>query len=307
MPEMPDAKIVETRDLTKHYKDVAALVDCTLDVEPGEVLGLLGPNGSGKTTLLRTLLGFLRPTSGSARIFGHDCWHESVAVHGKVAYLPGDARLPRWMRGRDVLDFFSRVRADGDTRRARALADRLELDLSRRVATMSTGMRQKLALVSVLSSATPLLILDEPTTSLDPTVRRDVLELVAEAKAAGRTVVFSSHVLSEVEEACDRVIVLRKGRLVHTQVMEELKQRHRICASLCGELAEVPPAIACRITIDHDDIANRVRIETEDGLTDLLSWLGTLPLAEVRIEPLGLRAVYEKYHTAPEVPNDATE
>ena len=304
---MADSKVVETRGLSKHYKEVAALVDCTLDVDSGEILGLLGPNGSGKTTLLRTLLGFLKPTDGSARVFGHDCWNESVAVHRNVGYLPGDARLPRWMRGRDVLDFFSRVRVEGDSKRAFTLADRLDLDLTRRVAAMSTGMRQKLALASVMATGTPLLILDEPTANLDPTVRRDVLNLVAEAKAAGRTVVFSSHVLSEVEEACDRVVVLRKGRLVHTQVMRELKQRHRICATLCGKLAEVPSAIAGRITIEHDARANQVRIETEDELADLLSWLGTLPLDEVRIEPLGLRAVYEEFHTAQDLTADSTE
>jgi ABC-2 type transport system ATP-binding protein len=299
---MPQVATVETRELTKCYADVAALVDCSLTVHTGEVLGLLGPNGSGKTTLLRLLLGFLRPTRGVSRVFGHDCWRDSVTVHGKVAYLPGDARLPRWMRGRDVLDFFSRVRSDGDIERAQTLARRLDLDLSRRVANMSTGMRQKLALSAVLSSAAPLAILDEPTANLDPTARREVLELVAEAKASGRTIVFSSHVLAEVEEACDRVVVLRAGRLVHSQVMEELKRRHRIRASLAGELANVPPDIARRIAIDHDAAAERITIDTEDGLAELLSWLATLPLAEVQIEPLGLRAVYEQFHAAAECP-----
>lgn len=299
---MPQASVVETQDLTKRYAEVTALVDCSLAVREGEVLGLLGPNGSGKTTLLRVLLGFLRPSHGTGRVFGHDCWQDSVTIHSKVAYLPGDTRLPRWMRGHDVLSFFSGVRSDGDLQRARSLADRLDLDLSRRVANMSTGMRQKVALAAVMSSSAPLVILDEPTANLDPTVRRDVLELVAEAKAAGRTVVFSSHVLSEVEEACDRVVMLRQGRLVHTQVIDELKRRHRIQASLTGEMSAVPQAIANRITIertlDPDTTTESITIETEDGLQDLLSWLATLPLSEVQIEPLGLRAVYEQYHSA---------
>ena len=295
---MPTTAIIETRALTKRYPEVTALEDCSLAVRPGEVLGLLGPNGSGKTTLVRLLLGFLRPTRGSGTILGLDCWRESVAVHQKVAYLPGDARLPRWMRGRDVLDFFVRIRSDGNRPRALQLAERLDLDLNRRVANMSTGMRQKLALASVLSSSAPLVILDEPTANLDPTVRRDVLALVGEATSAGRTVVFSSHVLSEVEEACDRVIVLRQGQLVHTQVIDDLKRRHRIRASLAGEMAAVPPEIARQVSIEHDKLAKNVTIETEDGLAQLLSWLSTLPLGEVQIEPVGLRAIYEQYHAA---------
>lgn len=293
---MPADPIVRTHHLTKCYGEIAALVDCTLDVQPGEVLGLLGPNGSGKTTLLRVLLGFLQPTRGEATILGRDCWQDSVEVHKHVAYLPGDARLPRWMRGRDVLEFFSRIRPDGNLARACETADRLDLDASRRVSAMSTGMRQKLALATALSAATPLVVLDEPTANLDPTVRRDVLQLVSEAKASGRTIVFSSHVLSEVEEACDRVVVLRRGEVAHVQAMDELKRKHRIRARLTAQLADVPTNIAERVVIEHEGGGDRVRIDTEDGLTDLLSWLATLPLDEVQIEPLGLGAVYEKYH-----------
>src|SRR4029079_11237060 len=132
-----------------------------------------------------------------------------------VAYLPGEARLFRRMRGRDILEFFARVRPDGDPRRAMAIAERLDLDLSRQIALMSTGMRQKTALAAVLSVAAPVLILDEPTSSLDPTARSEALAMVREAKASGTTILFSSHVLSEVEEACDRVAILRRGELVH--------------------------------------------------------------------------------------------
>ena len=222
--------LVETRALTKRYAAVTALDDCTLAVDEGEVFGLLGPNGAGKTTLLRLLLGFLRPTSGEAHIQGLDCYRQSVAVHRLVSYLPGDARLFRQMRGREVLQFFAEVRRTKDLSRSRQIAERLDLDLTRRVAFMSTGMRQKLALTVALAADTPLLILDEPTTSLDPSVRRIVTRMVKEAQQDGRTVIFSSHILSEVEQTCDRVVLLRDGSIVHTQVMTELRRRHCVHA-----------------------------------------------------------------------------
>ncbi|MCO6456981.1 MAG: ABC transporter ATP-binding protein [Pirellulaceae bacterium] len=290
--------LVETHGLTKRYRQVTALSDCTLGVARGEIFGLLGPNGAGKTTLLRLLLGFLRPTAGRATVEGLDCHRQSVAVRGRVAYLPGDARLFRQMRGRDALAFFAGIRAGGSLARSRQLAERLELDLSRRVAFMSTGMRQKLALAATLAADTPLVILDEPTANLDPTVRGIVARLVLEARERGRTVMFSSHVLSEVEEVCDRVVILRAGQLVHTQPMAELRQRHRIRLQLPGELPPIPESLRGQLTIvARDDGA--VTLETPSELSPLLGWLATLPLVDVRIEPVGLRSIYDHYHHAP--------
>lgn len=286
---------VETQLLTKRYGHFAALADCSLGVEQGEVFGLLGPNGAGKTTLLRLLMGYLRPTSGSAAIDGLDCYRESVRVHQRVSYLPGEARLFRMMRGHDVLRFFTEVRKGGNFEYAIRLAGRLELDLSRRVAFMSTGMRQKLALAASLAADTPLVILDEPTANLDPTVRGVVAEMVKEAQKAGRTVMFSSHVLSEVEEVCDRVVILRRGKLVHTQVMTELRRRHRIKASLAGPLPAAPEHLSGQLTIRKGENGD-VTIETPGELSPLLGWLATLPLTEVLIEPVGLRGVYDQFH-----------
>ena len=291
--------LVATNRLTKQYGHVTALGECTLSVARGEVFGLLGPNGAGKTTLLRLLMGYLRSTSGSASIDALDCYRRSTDVHRRVAYLPGEVRLFRHMRGRDVLEFFAGVRHDGSHGRAVALAERLQLDLSRPVAAMSTGMRQKLALSATLACDVPLVILDEPTANLDPTVRGEVLALVAEAKAAGRTVLFSSHVLSEVEQACDRVVILRGGRLVHTQTMHDLRRKHRIRAQLTGALPTAPAGLQGQLTI----VAGRrgdVTIETPGELSPLLGWLATLPLGEVRIEPIGLQAVYDEFHAGPE-------
>jgi ABC-2 type transport system ATP-binding protein len=285
--------VVVTENLTKRYRQVTALEDCTLAVQRGEVFGLLGPNGSGKTTLLRLLMGFLRPTRGSARIEGLDCYRDSLAVHRRVAYLPGEAKLPERLRGPEVLRFFARVRPEGSLTRALALAERLKLDLSRQVALMSTGMRQKLALAATLSADTPLVILDEPTSNLDPTVRGEVIALVREARQAGRTVIFSSHVLSEVEQTCDRVVLLRQGRLVHTQVVAQLRRQHRIVAKLTGPMPP-PPEHLADLNIRTNN--GQVLIETPGELSPLLGWLAQLPIVQVQIEPVGLQAVYDRFH-----------
>jgi beta-exotoxin I transport system ATP-binding protein len=287
--------LIQADALTKRYRSVTALEDCSFGIPRGEVLGLLGPNGSGKTTLLRLLMGFVRPTSGKATIDSLDCDCQRVAVHARVAYLPGEARLVRRMRGGDVLRFFARLRPDANLQRAMRTAERLELDLSRMVALMSTGMRQKTALAAVLSIDAPVLILDEPTANLDPTARSEVLALVREAKAAGRTVLFSSHVLGEVEEACDRVLILRRGHFVHEQVMNELRRQHRIRARLNGPLPPSPSDLNGSISITRIG-AGDVLIETPGELSPLLGWLATLPVAEMHVEPVRLQAVYDRYH-----------
>jgi len=286
---------IETEGLTKRYRDLAALDGCTLGVARGEIFGLLGPNGAGKTTLLRLLLGYLKPTSGRAEIDGLDCHRQSVRVRQMVSYLPGEARLFRSMRGRQVLAFFAEIRPGGNVQRSEELAQRLELDLSRRVAFMSTGMRQKLALAATLAAETPLMILDEPTSNLDPTVRGIVLSLVSEARQRGRTVLFSSHVLSEVEAVCDRVAFLRAGRLVHVQPMAELRRRHRIRAQLKGPLPPVPDALQKDLSI-HTDGDGRITIETPGELSPLLQWLSGAPLEQMAVEPVGLRTLYDRLH-----------
>lgn len=287
--------LVITDSLTKRYGRVTALDQCTIQVRPGEVFGLLGPNGAGKTTLLRLLLGYQRPTHGSATIDGLDCYRHSVQVRRRVAYLPGEVRLFRHLRGSRMLDFFSQIRPGANLELFRDFARRLDLDLSRQVAAMSTGMRQKLALAATLATGTPLLILDEPTSHLDPSVRNDIATMIGEVKQSGRTVIFSSHILSEVEDVCDRVAILRSGRMVHTQIMSDLRRQHRIQARLTGPLPCVPESLKEKISlILHEN--GHLTIETPGDLAPLLGWLATLPVAEMNIQPVGLRAVYHRNH-----------
>ncbi|OYP28847.1 MULTISPECIES: ABC transporter ATP-binding protein [Rhodopirellula] len=299
--------VVTCRELSKRYGEFQALEECDLTVRQGDVFGLLGPNGAGKTTLIRSLLGYLQRSGGDVRVCGVDPKLDSVEVRKRVSYLPGDARLPRHLRGEGVLRFFADLHPLGDYQRSRQIADELELDTRRHVGMMSTGMRQKLALAVVLAPKTPLLILDEPTANLDPSVRASVLRYVTDAHRDGRTVMFSSHVLSEIEETCNRVAFLRKGRLARELVMAELFQRHRIWADLpTGRTIEstrqsIPESFSSQVqinAIDHgtDERPNAIRIETSGDLAPMLGWLATLHLERMRIEPLGLRAIYDSVH-----------
>ena len=288
------AAVLETQELSKSYGKFLALDRCSLSVQRGEVFGLLGPNGAGKSTLLRTLMGFLKPTSGQGRILGFDCEHQSIDVRRVTAYLPGDARLFRQMRGRDCLSFFQSMRPDVSQQRYMELAERLELNLDRRVVFMSTGMRQKLAIVAVMSSQTPLIILDEPTANLDPTVRGEVLQLVREAKRAGQTVIFSSHVLSEIEEVCDEVVLLRKGILAKRLRLSELQQSHRLFARTLHQV-DIPTEFSRSIRIvRHQE--NEIVVDLHGDLHPLMRWVSEQPWSQVRIEAHGLDSVYQQVH-----------
>ncbi len=288
--------IVETRALTKRYSATTALSNCTMQVRRGEVFGMLGPNGAGKTTLIRMLMGFLQPTSGSAAIDGLDCSTQSLTIRQRVSYLPGEAKLFRRMRGRDVLQFFVEVRGDGNLQTGLAVAERLDLDLRRRVASMSTGMRQKLAISVVFANEAPLLILDEPTANLDPTVRGEVLAMVHEAREAGKTVILSSHVLPEMEDVCDRVAFLRRGEFVHLQEMAKLRCVHSLTANINGELPELPQALVADVHLTRD--AHRLTLQANAVSSELFTWLASAGLTDVRIEPIGLRAVYDRFYHA---------
>jgi len=289
--------LVQTQALSKLYGRFAALLECSFTVERGEILGLLGPNGAGKTTLLRLLMGYLKPTAGRAAIDGLDCYRQAVDVHRRVAYLPGDARLFRQLDGHATLRLFAELRPGTSFERAEGVAERLGLELSRRVGQMSTGMRQKLALAVALAPDVPLVILDEPTSNLDPTVRREVIALLGECRARGQTVIFSSHVLSEVEEACHRVIVLRGGRLVDSVRVADVRRQHRIRARLSGPLSPAPAELAAGLEISQGD-DGEATIVTPGDLAPLLGWLARQPLERLEIEPIGMRAVYEKHHPA---------
>ncbi len=282
--------------LTKNYGSYRALDDLNLTIAAGEVFGLLGPNGSGKTTALRLLLGFLRPTSGMASIAGHHCWHESVAARRHVAYLPGELRLYENMTGRELVRFLGQLRGQRMERDVDGLARRLDIDLDRPIAHLSSGMKRKVALLQVLVTHAPLLILDEPTNTLDPTMRDELLNQLRRARDDGQAVLFSSHVLAEVERVCDRVGVLQRGRLVHVQKLEELRGARLIQARLGnGPVAQLPNLPHLKL---REQIKDELTLEYAGPLPPLFDWLAHQNVRDVRIEPLGLFDIYNRYHGA---------
>jgi ABC-2 type transport system ATP-binding protein len=287
--------LLQIHQLTKKYGAALALDALDLTVSPGEVVGLLGPNGSGKTTALRLLLGFLKPTAGRAAIAGHDCWHDGVAARRHVAYLPGDLRLYENMTGRQLVRFLTRLRGQPPRHDPDDLARLLDLDLDRPIAHLSSGMKRKVALLQVLVPDAPLLILDEPTNTLDPTMRDVLLAQIRRTRDHGQAVLFSSHVLSEVEQVCDRVAILRRGRLVHLQAMADLRRARLVRARFAGRL-EGPPEGDGFVVRARD--GDRITLEHTGALAALLAWLARQPLVELSVEPVGLETVYHRYHGA---------
>src|SRR5437773_10719326 len=219
------APAIRTSKLTKDYGLGHGLFDLDLEVSPQEVFGYLGPNGSGKSTTIRCLMGTIRPTLGTAYIFGLDCQRDSVAVKHKVGYMPGDMPQFGSLRGKEVVAYLGGMRGGADPKIVRNIAERFDLDLGRRFREYSSGNKKKLGILLAFMHRPKLLILDEPTGGLDPLNQQEFYRLLAEARDEGATVFLSSHILSEVEHACDRVGIVRSGRLVKVANLEEL---HRI-------------------------------------------------------------------------------
>jgi ABC-2 type transport system ATP-binding protein len=288
--------VIETRALTKEYGSTIALRSLDLQVRKGEVYGLLGPNGSGKTTAIRLLLGLLRPTSGEARVAGLDSWRQSVAVRRLVSYLPGELRLIGSQSGYGLLKFLAMLRGSHALERAVTIAeDIMKLDLSRKIRNYSTGMKQKLALAQAFADPVDILILDEPTSALDPSARADVLNLIRSAQEEGQTVIFSGHVLAEVEEVADRVAIMRRGRLMHVEDMHARRNNIRLLLLRFG--GEVPGVFP-----EHLGLALRERkgdtllLEHRGAIGPLLGWLQETNVVDLAIGTDDLKSLYDVYH-----------
>ena len=216
--------VIEVDGLVKRFGDTLALDGLDLHVARGEVHGFLGPNGSGKSTTIRVLLGLLRPDAGTVRVLGGDPWHDAVSLHRRLSYVPGDVSLWPNLTGGEVIDLLGRMRGGLDKARKQALMERFELDPAKRCRSYSKGNRQKVALVAALAADVELLLLDEPTSGLDPIMEAEFQEVVHEELARGRTILLSNHILAEAEALCDRVSIIREGRIVSSGTLSELRQ-----------------------------------------------------------------------------------
>lgn len=288
--------VVEVSGLEKRYGKVAALDGFDLRVPQGCLLGFLGPNGAGKTTTLRILMGFIRGDAGMARVLGRDVWRDATWIHAEVGYLPGDVRFPDWQSGQAFLDFCDEMRGGGHMVEARRLLERFGLNAGRRIREYSRGMLQKLGLIQAMMHRPPLLIMDEPGTGLDPLVLQTLYEELRAVTAEGRTVLFSSHILSEVEQLCDRVVIIRAGRLIEDSEIAALRAR-AIRRIEFRPTRAIPDRRSLPAGFQLDESANGLVCGAWSGRTDdLLAWLRQLGAEDLTIAPPGLDDLFRAYY-----------
>jgi ABC-2 type transport system ATP-binding protein len=285
------ATAIATEGLTKRYGETLALDSLDLDVAAGEVYGYLGPNGAGKTTTIRLLLGLHRPTAGRAELFGLDAWNEPVAAHRRVAYVAGEPYLWPSLTSAETFEFLARVRGGTDAAYQDTLIDRFALDTSKKVRALSKGNRQKVQLVAAFASRADLLILDEPTSGLDPLMEVAFRETVEEAKARGQTVFLSSHILSEVEALCDRVGILRTGRLVEQGTLPELRHltAQTVEVTFDGPVPRLPELPGVHAAPAG---ANSLRFEVTGGVGPLIGALAQHPVLALTSREPSLEEIF---------------
>lgn len=261
--------IVNTKGLTKRYGNVAVLDDLDITLKRGEILGYLGPNGAGKTTTIRLLLGLIRPTEGTATIFGQDVHRNAAELHKRIAYVPGETSFWPNMTGSETLRFLATLHGSRDVEYEAELIKKFEFDPNKKVRNYSKGNRQKIALIAALSTRADLLVFDEPTSGLDPVMAKLFRDEVLAAKANKQTVFLSSHILEEVEELCDRVAVLRHGKLVELGTLEELQ--HLSALTVEASFSHTPPDVSHIKNVSNIDIKdNHLRCNVNGSIDELL-------------------------------------
>ena len=293
---MNDSSAISVSGLVKTFGKTRALDGLDLSVKSGEVQGFLGPNGAGKSTTLRVLLGLIRKDSGEARILGGDPWRDAVVLHHRLAYVPGDVTLWLGLTGGEVIDLLGRMRGGVDPERRAELLERFELDPRKKSRTYSKGNRQKVALVAALASDAELLLLDEPTSGLDPLMEAAFRGCVEEERKSGRTVLLSSHILSEVEALCDRVTIIRDGKAVESGTLSDL--RHLSRTSVSAELARTPVGLE-ELTGVHDLHVedHRVRCQVDaSGLDGLLEHLTPFGVRSLLSQPPTLEDLFLRHY-----------
>jgi ABC-2 type transport system ATP-binding protein len=289
--------VIRLENLTRRYGRRRGIERLSLAIPEGALFGFLGPNGAGKTTTIRVLLGLLRPSGGSARIFGLDCWSESKAIKRDVGYLPGDLRLPAWLTADKAISIFGAVRGKNIRPRGMELAERLDLDLRVKVREMSRGMCQKLGLILALAHAPRLLVLDEPTNSLDPLVQQLVHEILRDLARKGNTIFFSSHSLAEVEQLCERVAIVRDGELVADESLEKLREHsgHDVAIrwkNHADGLTLMPPAFLKLTTRE----ASLWQGSLDGPVTDLLEFLAGKAVEDLAIGRPDLETLFRRFY-----------
>jgi ABC-2 type transport system ATP-binding protein len=283
---------IDVEDLTKYYGRSRGVEDLTFAVRPGEVFGFLGPNGAGKTTTIRTVLDLIRPTSGRVRVLGLDSTANASEIHARVGYVPGEFGLYERLTGAQYLQTFAALRGGAGAERIDPLASRLDLDTSVRIRELSHGNRRKVGLVQAFMHEPDLFVLDEPTQGLDPLMQQEFHAMIEEAQGRGATVFLSSHVLPEVERICDRVAIIREGRLVEVTTVSDLAASHWRSMSLV--LAEPPPPGLFELPNVQvaSASARDVHLMVQGDVNPLLRRLATIDVQDLTISPLEIEDVF---------------
>lgn len=288
--------VIALNKLTKSYGKHRGIEEISFTVERGEIFGFIGPNGAGKSTTIRTLMGLLKPTGGTASVFGLDCGRQASEIAKDVGYLPSENCYYNSMKVKEMLLYTAELYGVAGHNRMEALAERLNLDLSRRIGDLSLGNKKKVGIVSALLPSPKLLILDEPTSGLDPLVQQTFYEILREENSRGTTILFSSHVLSEVQKLCDRVCILREGRLIAIQSMKELRENGYKKISLSTE-EPVPaqffdiPGIA-----NLEQNQNSISFMFNGNVMTIMEKLHKLPLVDILIEEPSLEEIFLHYY-----------
>jgi len=300
---MTDNIAIHTAGLTKHYGDVQALVDLNLDVRAGEVFGFLGPNGAGKTTMIRTILDEIHPTAGTATIAGLDSHQDSVEIRNHIGYLPGDLSMYPNLTGRDTITYFANLRGGVDFGFVDELADRLDADLSKKVGDLSSGNRQKVGLIQAFMNRPAVLIMDEPSSGLDPLVQREFQAMMREVAAEGRTVFLSSHTLSEVQRVADRVGIIRHGHLIAVESVASLRSKAMRRVDLYFD-GPVDPAVFASVDgVRELEVENHHATMSFDGKMESLlgAAKGRYTLVDINTQEADLEEIFLTYYRDEEV------
>ena len=296
---------IRTDGLTKHYGEVQALTDLNLEVKMGEVFGFLGPNGAGKTTAIRTMLDLIRPTAGSATIAGLDSHADAVEIRNHIGYLPSDVSMYTNLTGRDMITYFSNLRGGVEKRFVDELSQRLQADLSKKIGDYSSGNRQKIGLILAFMSKPDVVIMDEPSAGLDPLVQREFQTMMREVAAEGRCVFLSSHTLSEVQRAADRVGIIRNGNLVDVEFVDDLRSKamRRVELQFTGP---VDAAVFAAVPGVRDvEVASHHAVMSFDGNMDALLGVATdrYTLVDINTQEADLEEIFLQYYRNEETPH----
>jgi len=288
---------IEIRELCKSYGRRVGVQNVSLSVPPAAIFGFLGPNGAGKTTTIRVLLGLIRADSGSATVLGEDCWSRSTRIKAQVGHLPGDLRLYPWMNAENAVRLVGKIRRLDLTKEAQRLLNAFDLDRRVRVKSMSRGMRQKLGLVLALAHRPAVLILDEPTASLDPLMQERLYVELRGLAASGSCVFLSSHTLDEVERLCERVAIIRDGQIVANETVEGLRARARRMVTIrWAGPAPPPPSELLRVLDLVEQHPQTWRGRLCGSAVELARWCGTQPIADLSIDEPDLSTLFQDFY-----------